>query len=109
MCVYRCYQDSSCLTPLIFVLSPGSDPMSSLLKYADNLKVTVDSISLGQGQGPKVILNSLYSTAILNTDQLGTWLTVSVVGDIEVSRHALWRATHMHSCSDRTRVMLMCC
>ncbi len=54
-CVYRrCYQDSTCLTPLIFVLSPGSDPMSGLLKYADSLKVKVDSISLGQGQGPKV-------------------------------------------------------
>ncbi|KAA6419936.1 MAG: dynein heavy chain axonemal [Trebouxia sp. A1-2] len=49
----KCYQDSTCLTPLIFVLSPGSDPMSGLLKYADSLKVKVDSISLGQGQGPK--------------------------------------------------------
>lgn len=49
-----CYQDSTSLTPLIFVLSPGSDPMSALLKYAENLKVKVDSISLGQGQGPKV-------------------------------------------------------
>ncbi len=28
--------------------------MSGLLKYADSLKVKVDSISLGQGQGPKV-------------------------------------------------------
>ncbi|KAL3161683.1 hypothetical protein ABBQ38_008782 [Trebouxia sp. C0009 RCD-2024] len=49
----KCYQDSTCLTPLIFVLSPGSDPMSGLLKYADSLKVKVESISLGQGQGPK--------------------------------------------------------
>eukprot|EP00879_Flechtneria_rotunda_P017460 GHRR01018298.1.p1 GENE.GHRR01018298.1~~GHRR01018298.1.p1 ORF type:complete len:1011 (+),score=303.03 GHRR01018298.1:919-3951(+) len=49
----RCFKDSSATTPLIFVLSPGSDPMSMLLKYADNLKVQVDGISLGQGQGPK--------------------------------------------------------
>ena len=28
--------------------------MSGLLKYADSLKLKVDSISLGQGQGPKV-------------------------------------------------------
>ncbi|GFR44543.1 hypothetical protein Agub_g5814 [Astrephomene gubernaculifera] len=49
----RCYQDSTCLTPLIFVLSPGSDPMSGLLKYADVMRVSVESISLGQGQGPK--------------------------------------------------------
>jgi dynein heavy chain len=37
----KCYQDSSALTPLIFVLSPGSDPMSVLLKYADGLKIPV--------------------------------------------------------------------
>ncbi|GLI63290.1 hypothetical protein VaNZ11_006196 [Volvox africanus] len=49
----RCYQDSTSLTPLIFVLSPGSDPMSGLLKYADVMRVGVESISLGQGQGPK--------------------------------------------------------
>ncbi|KAF6265404.1 dynein heavy chain 6 [Scenedesmus sp. NREL 46B-D3] len=49
----RCFKDSSATTPLIFVLSPGSDPMSMLLKYAEGLKVQVDSISLGQGQGPK--------------------------------------------------------
>ncbi len=49
----RCFQDSTALTPLIFVLSPGSDPMSGLLKYADAVRVSVESISLGQGQGPK--------------------------------------------------------
>ena len=37
----KCYQDSNALTPLIFVLSPGSDPMSVLLKYADGLKIPV--------------------------------------------------------------------
>ena len=33
--------------------------MSGLLKYADSLRVKVDSISLGQGQGPKARIGSL--------------------------------------------------
>ena len=49
----RCFQDSTATTPLIFVLSPGSDPMSGLLKYADTQGINVEAISLGQGQGPK--------------------------------------------------------
>lgn len=46
------YNDSSPTTPLVFVLSPGSDPMASLLKFADDLQIRVESVSLGQGQGP---------------------------------------------------------
>lgn len=47
-----CYNDSNALSPLIFILSPGSDPMAGLLKFADSMKQQVSSISLGQGQGP---------------------------------------------------------
>lgn len=46
------YNDSHANTPLIFVLSAGSDPMASLLKYADDKGVRVEVVSLGQGQGP---------------------------------------------------------
>jgi len=47
------YQDSTCVTPLIFVLSPGSDPMSAMLKFCEVQGVTMETLSLGQGQGPK--------------------------------------------------------
>ena len=51
----NCYNDSTQLTPLIFVLSPGSDPVADFLRFAEEKSMSrrYDSISLGQGQGPK--------------------------------------------------------
>jgi len=46
------FKDSTAASPLIFVLSPGSDPFSSLKKFAELKGKEVKSISLGQGQGP---------------------------------------------------------
>ena len=50
-----CYADSSPLSPLVFVLSSGADPMADLLQLAEEMKMQrkFDKVSLGQGQGPK--------------------------------------------------------
>ncbi|XP_012147752.1 dynein heavy chain 3, axonemal isoform X3 [Megachile rotundata] len=50
-----CYNDSNNVTPLIFVLSPGSDPMAGLIRFSEDYgmsKRDLMTISLGQGQGP---------------------------------------------------------
>jgi len=50
-----CYADSATNCPLIFVLSPGSDPTAALLQFAESKEMSnrLNAISLGQGQGPK--------------------------------------------------------
>ena len=48
----KIYADSNSVSPLIFILSPGSDPFASLSSFAQGMKKTIKPISLGQGQGP---------------------------------------------------------
>uniref|UniRef100_K3WFJ4 Uncharacterized protein n=1 Tax=Globisporangium ultimum (strain ATCC 200006 / CBS 805.95 / DAOM BR144) TaxID=431595 RepID=K3WFJ4_GLOUD len=64
------YEDSNCSTPLIFVLTPGADPMSELLKLAAEMGFNKKfvAISLGQGQGP------LAENAIAEAIDNGTWV-----------------------------------
>lgn len=52
----KAFKDTSPGSPLIFILSTGSDPVQSLLKFAGSSKIGMQDklqmISLGQGQGP---------------------------------------------------------
>ncbi|XP_043082022.1 dynein axonemal heavy chain 3 [Puntigrus tetrazona] len=67
------YSDSNCCSPLIFVLSPGSDPTAGLLKFADDLGMggsKTQTISLGQGQGP--VAEQLIRAALT----AGTWVVL---------------------------------
>ncbi|KAL2622254.1 hypothetical protein R1flu_002459 [Riccia fluitans] len=65
-----CYRDSSATCPLIFVLSPGSDPTAALLSYTAEKEMNdkVAPISLGQGQGPKA------TVMIKDASVAGSWV-----------------------------------
>ena len=69
----KSYSDSNAIIPLIFVLSPGADPMAGLLKFAEDKGFAgekFNAISLGQGQGP--VATKLINAAI----QDGSWVVL---------------------------------
>jgi dynein heavy chain len=53
--IAKSFLESSTTTPLIFVLSAGSDPVADFKRFAEekNMGKKCDSISLGRGQGKK--------------------------------------------------------
>jgi dynein heavy chain len=45
------YHLSDCTTPIVYILSPGDDPQSELKIFAADKGRTIQTISLGRGQG----------------------------------------------------------
>lgn len=67
--IAKSFQDSSISTPLIFVLSPGSDPVADFLRFAEEMNMArkYESISLGRGQDKKA------ENCINNNQNSGGW------------------------------------
>ncbi|XP_076387685.1 dynein axonemal heavy chain 7 [Megachile rotundata] len=67
------YADSNCCTPLIFILTPGTDPAQLLLAFADEQGYSANRLfylSLGQGQGP------IAEATIQNAVMVGNWVVL---------------------------------
>uniref|UniRef100_A0A803TP24 Dynein axonemal heavy chain 1 n=1 Tax=Anolis carolinensis TaxID=28377 RepID=A0A803TP24_ANOCA len=64
------FKESAATTPLIFVLSPGTDPAADLYKFAEEMKFSkkLSAISLGQGQGPRA------EAMMRNAMERGKWV-----------------------------------
>jgi dynein heavy chain, axonemal len=62
------YNDSNSCTPMIYLLSPGSDPTDDIISFSRRKKTTISVVSMGEGQAP-------YATkAIAQAAPAGTWV-----------------------------------
>ena len=64
----KCFADSTTKTPLIFILTQGTDPLAQFLDFAREMEIPKDYISLGKG-------NEKPATALLEqAKQNGGWV-----------------------------------
>ena len=66
--VSNAFDDSVKTTPLIFILSPGANPVNFLRQFSKEKNIKMTNISLGQGQG------IIAKNAILNSKIKGDWV-----------------------------------
>ncbi|XP_018365084.1 PREDICTED: dynein heavy chain 1, axonemal-like [Trachymyrmex cornetzi] len=64
------YEESSNTTPIVFILSPGTDPAAELYKFAEKLKMDRKLYSISLGQGQKFRAQAM----LKKSAEMGTWL-----------------------------------
>lgn len=66
------YKDSKSTTPIVFILSPGTDPLTDIEKLSrkQGIQVACTSLSLGQGQ------EKAANDAVTNAKQKGEWVVL---------------------------------
>lgn len=76
------YEESLHSTPIVFILSPGTDPATELYKFADKLEMSekLYSISLGQGQGP------MAQAMLKQSMEMGTWAFFQVRSCLSITK-----------------------
>ena len=80
------YNDSLPSVPLIFLLSPGADPMADLLRFSEEKGRRVEAVSLGQGQGP------VAEAAVRDAMAGGHWV---VLQNCHLAKSFLPRCAHL--------------
>ena len=66
--IQAAFEDSLKTTPLIFILSPGANPVRFLREFAQDKFIPLNNLSLGQGQG------ELAKQLILRSKEKGDWV-----------------------------------
>merc|ERR1712196_494932 len=74
---------SAPVTPVVFILSPGSDPGREVTKMSDEFGIRLKPTSMGQGQGAKAEKDLQVGV------QRGQWILL-------MNCHLLWRWLHSH-------------
>lgn len=81
------FEESSNVTPIFFILSPGVDPLKDVEKIGKRLMFSSDhgnfhNVSLGQGQ--EIVAENAIETA----SRRGHWVILQVRRQNEINRHA---------------------
>jgi dynein heavy chain len=69
------FESTDVSTPLVFILSPGSDPFKAFLNFADQvgMRTKIEGASLGKGQG------ALAAKLIEDAKVRGKWVLLQVL------------------------------